>query len=86
MQFIEKDEGEEELSEEEELSDEEGDSEQLQTETTDNVPDALESFTKLTVDGKLDEEIDSTRDSQSLPTLSEEKTATEAVRNLNLPL
>ncbi|KAG0566690.1 hypothetical protein KC19_7G081400 [Ceratodon purpureus] len=82
-QFIEKAEGEEELSEEEEDSEEEDDSEQLQTETTDNSPDAVESFTKLTIDGNLDDEIDSTRDPQSLPAVSEEKTATEAVRNLN---
>lgn len=84
MQFIEKAEDEEELSEEEEHSEEDDDSEQLQTETTENVPDALGSFTKLTIDGKLDDEIDSTRDPQSLPAVSEEKTATEAVRNLNL--
>ncbi|XP_024357077.1 serine/threonine-protein kinase rio2 isoform X2 [Physcomitrium patens] len=79
-QFIENAEGEEDLSEEEEEEEEEekeDDSENLQAENVDNISNAGGSFQKLTVDDRLDEEIDSSRDPQSLPVVSEENAATK---------
>lgn len=90
LQFIENAEGEEDLSEEEEEEEEEekeekeDDSENLQAENVDNISNAGGSFQKLTVDDRLDEEIDSSRDPQSLPVVSEENAATKPVSALEL--
>lgn len=69
LQFIENAEGDEELSEDEEQSEDKDDSEQLRTETSEANPEALGLFTKLTIDGKVEDKADSRID----PAVSEKR-------------